>query len=110
MARRRHKRQAAAPLAPLVFIMLVGAGISVNQARINLIPIFGFLLLCILTIGVILFIIAKNKRDRLSRSGIEEIDEMPGLQFEKYLQALLLRRGYANVRLTGNHDLGVDLI
>jgi HJR/Mrr/RecB family endonuclease len=47
---------------------------------------------------------------RKSNLGLESIDNMTGLQFERYIANLLKRRGYTNVQLTEQYDLGVDII
>lgn len=47
---------------------------------------------------------------RLSKSGIAEIDGMSGLKFEEYLSTLFRRLGYS-VELTSRHgDYGADLV
>lgn len=39
-----------------------------------------------------------------------DIDNMDGLEFERYVADLLRKNGYRNVRLTEHYDLGVDII
>jgi restriction system protein len=51
-----------------------------------------------------------NKNRRLHRADLIHIDNMTGLEFEKYVANLLRTRGYKNVRLTEKYDLGVDII
>ncbi|MRX74019.1 restriction endonuclease [Bacillus lacus] len=47
---------------------------------------------------------------KLRKSGILEVDKMPGRKFEEYLHALLKARGY-HVQLTpASGDYGADLI
>ena len=43
-------------------------------------------------------------------SSISAIDNMSGLEFEKYVAMLLGEIGYTSVRLTEKYDLGVDII
>jgi restriction system protein len=40
----------------------------------------------------------------------EAVDNMTGLQFERYIAGLLKHRGFKNVQLTEQYDLGVDII
>ncbi|MEK3992650.1 restriction endonuclease [Robertmurraya sp. FSL R5-0851] len=48
--------------------------------------------------------------EKLSKAGINEIDEMTGVEFEHYLSILLKKYGY-QVRITpGSNDFGADLI
>src|SRR5699024_4016193 len=47
---------------------------------------------------------------KLSQSGIRDIDQMDGLQFEMYLKALFTELGYKAKVTTGSHDYGADLL
>ncbi|MCK2018848.1 restriction endonuclease [Peribacillus frigoritolerans] len=52
----------------------------------------------------------KAREEALRKSGIYEVDQMPGAVFEEFLEILLTRRGY-EVRLTSaSGDYGADLI
>lgn len=51
----------------------------------------------------------KTRRKKYIAS-IEDIDNMPGLEFEKFVAKLLEKRGFKSVRLTEKYDLGVDII
>lgn len=50
------------------------------------------------------------EKQRLSKSGIDEIDHMDGLTFEKYLEALFEKLGYRVERTQYIGDYGADLI
>ncbi|MDD2480682.1 MAG: restriction endonuclease [Lutispora sp.] len=50
------------------------------------------------------------EKQRLSNSGIAEIDRMDGLTFEKYLEALFEKLGYKVERTQYIGDYGADLI
>lgn len=43
-------------------------------------------------------------------SGTGNIDNIDGMEFERYVADLLRKNGYHNVRLTERYDLGVDII
>ena len=90
-------------------IGLLVLGLSVNYDQAHVIVFFVLAILLAVSIMAFAFIREKRKKDRLARSGIDEIDEMSGLEFEKYLQLLLIRKGYEKVKLTDNYDLGVDI-
>lgn len=47
---------------------------------------------------------------KLRKSGMLEIDHMPGRTFEEYLQVLLKTRGYSAVLTPASGDYGADLI
>lgn len=52
----------------------------------------------------------KKYQRKLSQSGIRDIDQMDGLQFEMYLKALFSELGYKTKVTTGSHDFGADLL
>ena len=41
---------------------------------------------------------------------LKTIDNMSGLEFERYVAKLLKSQGYSHVRLTEKYDLGVDIV
>lgn len=47
---------------------------------------------------------------RLNNPNMTIVDNMTGLEFEKYIAKLLESQGYKHVRLTERFDLGVDII
>jgi restriction system protein len=49
-------------------------------------------------------------KNRLAKSGINEIDHMDGLTFEKYLQVLFVKLGYRVERTQYIGDYGADLV
>ncbi|MDA2180092.1 restriction endonuclease [Bacillus cereus] len=44
------------------------------------------------------------------KSGISDIDQMDGRQFEFFLEALFIKLGYKAAVTNGSHDFGADLI
>lgn len=50
------------------------------------------------------------EKNRLAKSGINEIDHMDGLTFEKYLEALFEKLGYRVERTQYVGDYGADLV
>lgn len=47
---------------------------------------------------------------RMSKSGIRDIDQMDGFQFEFYLVALFKMLGYRPAETQQSHDYGADLV
>lgn len=70
-------------------------------------------LIIILTLGLILSIAFLKKfvvhapTHKLLKSSI---DNMSGIEFERYVAKLLIRQGYKHIKLTEHYDLGVDII
>lgn len=67
-------------------------------------------ILVIVAVIAILLVLRKKKEDRLKRSGINEIDQMDGIEFEKYLGHLLKAHGYTVKVTKAIGDFGADLI
>ena len=61
-------------------------------------------------IALIKFTYILWEKNRLSKSGINEIDHMDGITFEKYLEALFEKLGYRVERTQYVGDYGADLI
>ncbi len=110
MARRRRRQQSDTGPTTLGLVVLLVLGLYLYQSGIHLGVIIAIFLLSVTTIGLLIYLIYRNKQALLSKSGIATIDTMSGIEFEYYLKALLERRGYSRVKLTTTYDLGVDLI
>lgn len=73
-------------------------------------------LLGLLFIWVVIYVMFKKQFDRrsylkkVSKSGITEIDSMPGVQFEDYLLTLFRKLGYHVTQTKASGDFGADLI
>jgi restriction system protein len=75
----------------------------------KMLPIIGTVIVA--TTLLVLFAKFKlhNRSAKLNRS-MAEIDSMSGLDFEKYIAALLKQKGYIKIKLTEKFDYGVDII
>ncbi|MGG6899126.1 restriction endonuclease, partial [Rhizobium sp. BR 315] len=58
----------------------------------------------------ILFLLNRKKINRLKNSGISDIDQMDGFQFEYYLNELFKSNGYTSQVTKSRGDYGADLI
>jgi restriction system protein len=94
---------------PIGLIALVAAPLLISlQQQVGL-PMFlaGILIIC-MAVSLVIFLHKRYAERRLSLSGIEKIDRMSGTEFERYLKAILRRRGCSFKRK--RDDLGTDLI
>ena len=105
----RRRRQKDIEIAPVLVLLLFGLGFGIYQSQESLVLIISILLSIVIITGIILYLINRDRQDRLRRSGIEQIDLMSGLEFERYLQVLLSKSGFRNVSKP-SIDLGVDLV
>lgn len=99
--------------ADFVYLILV-AGIVWEYRSLAIKAILIFVSIWIigslaLLIKLIRSIKNKYKRNSLNTS-LSDIDNMTGLEFEKFVAFLLKQQKYINVRLTEKYDLGVDII
>jgi len=69
-------------------------------------PIFALILLA----AVIKFLYQLYEKKRLARSGVNDIDQMDGKTFEKYLEVLFKKLGYQVERTRYVGDYGADLV
>ena len=70
----------------------------------------GFLVVFILAAFTLTFIANILKERKLKRSGILQVDQMKGKEFEDYLRILFLERGYHVQTTPATGDYGADLI
>lgn len=108
MARRR--KQQTIEITPFVILLIIGLGFGIYQSQESVILITSLSLLVLVVIGLSIFLVKMLHKERWKRSGIEDIDNMSGIGFEKYLQVLLSSSGFTHVKLTSYYDLGVDLV
>jgi len=86
------------------------------QGIINSTPLFvkfWFVWLFLIVVGVVILGIKIYQQIRLGKSGIFEIDQMTGEEFEERLKILFTRLGYKaerTVRGTTKPDYGADLV
>ncbi|MCX7870768.1 MAG: restriction endonuclease [bacterium] len=74
--------------------------------------VFIYLLIFILFIFkfIINLILKKIEKNKLKKIGINDIDNLDGLTFEKYLEVLFKNMGYKVIRTPYVQDYGADLI
>ncbi len=95
-----------------LFLLIIWINIpSIHKYKYLL---FYLSLILILITGLLILIkVIINKRNKLNlfnNIDISTIDNMSGLDFERYIAGLLKNQGYTKVRLTEKYDLGVDII
>lgn len=113
MASRYYRRRRGDNgIVPLILIAAVAQayGFTADMAA----RVLTYSTLVVTTCVIIYALVAMSKRLKghhsLSNAGMSQIDTMSGLEFERYIAALLKKRGFTNVRLTERYDWGVDII
>ncbi len=87
-------------------VILVGAAAWVHRAQLVYI---AYILLGIVSCTLVLKLFWKLLRNYRHKQ-FKDIDKMDGLEFERYVVALLRANGFHNVSLTEKYDFGVDII
>ena len=113
--RRRSKKPK--PLKELAFLLAIATGFTIiTQLELNasnLMALLGAVLVVTLLAGIGLYLLflhkQRVKQKALRAIEMAHIDEMPGVEFEKYVAALLDSRGY-KTKMTPVNDYGVDII
>ncbi len=75
-----------------------------------LVFLYSFLFILIIIKFGINLILKKIEENKLKKLGINDIDNLDGLTFEKYLELLFKNMGYNVIRTPYMHDYGADLI
>ncbi|MEH7306619.1 restriction endonuclease [Neobacillus drentensis] len=90
-------------------ILLLVAGVSYYFTQKLYVTLF---IVAVVMILIIVLAVLQNKRrkERLRKSGINDIDSMDGIQFEYYLKELYLSRGYEVKVTNASGDYGADLL
>lgn len=79
----------------------------ITNSLTAVIMVAATILVCII---FILFLLNRKKIRRLKNSGISDIDQMDGFQFEYYLNELFKSNGYTSQVTKSRGDYGADLI
>jgi len=103
VARRKSKSLAEDPLIIFSFgVVLLCAFLPIPWNILFILVLLGFARLYVYQY--------KYKQRQLLKSGIAEIDQMNGVEFEAYLQNLFSQQGYRADLTAASGDCGVDLI
>ncbi len=108
MARRRRKK--GDPVAEFVggVAVLLAGWVGFQTYSILM---AGLTLIFVLAVALgIIFLINQKKEERLKKSGIRDIDQMDGRQFEHYLGLLFKSQGYKVQVTSAAGDYGADLV
>jgi restriction system protein len=115
--RRRYRRKGGGfqDIGTVIVLLLAVSAYASFSDFVNshpyVIPLFITLVVLALLLPVALWWYRRQRARRIYEAyAIANIDEMDGLEFEKYVADLLRRRGYTRIRLTERYDLGVDII
>lgn len=109
--RRRRSNGGDGVVGLVIFLALVAYAyhIDLNSA-------LNYVLLVFIAVATIVLAFMawrwwRARRHNLLIANLEdEVDDMTGLEFEKFVADLLRRQGYTRVKITETYDLGIDII
>jgi len=119
MARKRNRsRKQAKPTELIVGYIVAGIGLLAGGGFVvpqNIIVPVIILLVCVIAlVGVwfyyFVYLKEQARREALVQLSIDQVDEMTGVEFENYVEALLRRDGYKTETTPTSGDYGVDLV
>ncbi|MCM3339581.1 restriction endonuclease [Paenibacillus sp. MER TA 81-3] len=110
MARKSKSKQEEEFLKAMFGLVGIGSfvGTYYYTKSINISTVVGIIAIGMLV--AILIVRHVNKTERLKKSGIAEIDQMDGRQFEHYLGLLFKSQGYSVKVTRAAGDYGADLV
>lgn len=108
MRKKRKRNKKRIPIFPLLFIALAGyAGWSVHPTFEGI----GYGIACYFVLYIMLKLWLKSRKTaKLRKSGIREVDQLSGEDFERFLGELFKRRGFKVSYTATSGDYGADLI
>ncbi|MEO5949846.1 MAG: restriction endonuclease [Candidatus Saccharimonadales bacterium] len=89
-----------------VIVILVGAAAWTHRAQLVDMAYVALGVLGFLILAKLCWKLFRNRRS----AGFRRVDNMDGLDFEKYIAKLLRKSGFTSVSLTERYDYGVDII
>ncbi len=110
MARRRSKKKQQQETINAMGALVVLIGTGTLYFTKSLMAAAVIIVIGVVVIAMIAYLIHEAKVSRLRRSGIEQIDKMDGIQFEKYLEQLFRLQGYKANATRAQGDYGADLV
>lgn len=98
----------------LVFVLLLAAGLYANRVsrrlrRYDTIE-FAYIALALFGLIVCIRVLRKLRRRRTHYLSHTALNNMSGIEFERYVASLLRHQGYKHVKLTEQYDFGIDII
>lgn len=108
MRKKRKRNKKRIPIFPLLFIALAGyAGWSVHPTFEGI----DYGIACYFVLYIMLKLWLKSRKTaKLRKSGIREVDQLSGEDFERFLGELFKRRGFKVSYTATSGDYGADLI
>lgn len=94
----------------VLIVILIYFSIKNNVNYFNEIKVYLPMLIVLIILYILFTISEINKRKRYLNSGIYDIDNMSGIEFEEFLKYYFIENGYKVTETSKSHDFGADLI
>lgn len=117
MARRRYRRNISSRETTITLIITVTLIVALGFSSLSqvLLESVIVLLLCIAVLAAIFYYYVIRRKQIAYQEGlrqleIDDVDNMSGVEFEKYIADLFRRQGYMFEITAASGDMGVDLV
>lgn len=110
MVRRRRRTKDAFEMEKAAFYLALFVGVIVYVQTKSATQALTMIFISLLLVFAFFIYRAVKVRERISRSGIKEIDVMDGIEFENYLKILYSKLGYKTSVTKASGDFGADVI
>lgn len=119
MYRRYHGKQYAIITVPVVMVVMsLALAVFLATGERNIVGMLPLLVAIVLGVGTVIILLTlalvwyqdKKKHDQLRALTIANIDQMTGVDFERYVGEILRTQGYSISYTSASHDYGVDIV
>lgn len=111
MASRHYRRRRSGNgVVPLILIAVVAQSYGFTADMASTLLIYAVIVAAAATLMILLIKMWRWRQRTTAHNSMLAVDAMTGLEFERYVAALLKRQGFARIKLTERYDLGVDII
>ena len=111
MASRYYKRRRGGNgMVSLILIPIVAQSYGFTTDMANTLLIYVVTVAATVTLMILLIKVWRWRQRTTVRDSMLAVDAMTGLEFERYVAALLKRQGFTRIKLTERYDWGVDII
>ncbi len=111
MASRYYRRRRSGNgIMPLILIGIVAQSYGFTADIASTLLIYAVIVAAAVTLMILLIRVWRWRQRTTVLNSMLAVDAMTGLEFERYVAALLKRQGFARIKLTERCDWGVDII
>lgn len=105
-----RRRRSGNGIVPLILIAMVAQYYGFTTDMASALLVYAVIVAAAVTLMILLIKAWRWRQRTTVRNSMLAVDAMTGLEFERYVAALLKRQGFTRIKLTERYDWGVDII